>query len=124
MAQLKVLGRLGRHDELLASFEKFEGNLGIYSTGIRETLGSLILALTWEQHDLGQDERAEMLFRHVLRVAPENTAARLALLHLYSSDEERAAHASRLEQKWENEEDPYLLLEEGGSETRRRRAST
>lgn len=113
MTYVEVLGKTGRHEELirqLALMDKQGLTTGLEDRG---TLADLLLQVAWDLRDLGQDAKAEAIFRKLLATDPTNAEARGAILHLYSSEEERQAQREALAQQWKAADDPHALLAEG-----------
>ena len=116
-----ALGHLGRHEEVLRQLARLEPQPRETRAG-REaeppdappdrTL-EVVLTAAWALRDVGRDAEAEATFRRVLALDPENQEARLALLHLYGTAEERAAHAAAVAARQQSETDPVALFEEG-----------
>ena len=67
----------------------------------------------WNLRDGGKDEAAERLFRKVLELDPDDEEVRNALLYLYGSEEELRALQDEAAARWQEEEDPNALFEEG-----------
>lgn len=126
--QVRALAHLGRYDEMareldtlapppeplakgLTGSDPFEASPGsrFGTTGYVE----LLLESAWALRDAGRDAEAAALFRRVLVYAPDWAEAHAALLHLYGSDEERAAAAAATELRRNSETDPQRLFEEG-----------
>ncbi len=106
----EALSKLGRHDELAAQWLLLaeEGALPA------EMLRVLLFDAAWDARDLGNDGKAEEMFRQILDSDPSHQGARSAVLHLYSTVEEQQAHRKALESAWNSEEDPDALLAAGG----------
>jgi tetratricopeptide (TPR) repeat protein len=108
-----ALAELGRYDEMLVQLELLAPAARAAEEGWHGRYVGLLLRAAWALRDAGRDEAAAATFRRVLEIEPENPAARLALLHLYGSAEERAEHAAVIETRRELETDPQSLFEEG-----------
>ena len=83
------------------------------SPGQAVGLAGLLETVAWNLRDAGRDAEAEQLFRRALALSPRSAELHAVLLHLYSTAEERRAHADALERKWQGESDPRALLDEG-----------
>jgi len=79
------------------------------------TYRSLLVQVAWDLRDAGKPVQAETVFRRLLAIDPADAAARAAILHLYSSEEDRRRHEASLKQQWDEESDPVRLLEEGAT---------
>jgi tetratricopeptide (TPR) repeat protein len=109
---LETLAHLGRHDEIAARIEKIAAAA---TAEDREWVVTMLVGAAWEARDAGRDREAEAMFRRALALDPEHAQARLALLHLYGSAEERAAHESAVAARRDSEQDPQALFEEGSA---------
>lgn len=109
---LDLLARLGRHAELEARLEKLAA---APSDEDRPWVVAMLLGGAWEARDAGRDGAAETMFRRALALDAESEEARLALLHLYGSAEERAAHEAAIAARRQSEDDPQRLFEEGSA---------
>lgn len=72
-----------------------------------------LVVIAWDLYDAGQNALAERYFRRALEFHPENEAARKPVLHLFASDQERAALAAEQKEFWQKAEDPVALFQEG-----------
>jgi tetratricopeptide (TPR) repeat protein len=109
---LDLLARLGRHAELDAKLEKLAA---APSEEDRPWVVAMLLGGAWEARDAGRDGAAETMFRRALALDADCEEARQALLHLYGSAEERAAHEAAVEARRQSEDDPQRLFEEGSA---------
>jgi len=106
-----IMGKLGRYDKVMEQIEFLDSEGQI----LREMINDILLEAGWNLRDAGKDHEAEEVFRRVLSSDPRHPEAQAAILYLYSSEEERVGHAAALKATWEEEEDPYRLLEEAGN---------
>ena len=114
MSYIEALGKTGENEELVQQLELLdEGWNDVVDSRLKSTLQSLLMQVAWDLRDAGHDARAEAILRRILAIDPDNGTARKIILYLYSSDEERLAHESALEKKWQKETDPTRLLENG-----------
>lgn len=74
---------------------------------------SLIEQVAWALRDAGRDEKAEALFRRAAALDPNDAELEAVLLHLYASDEERAAVAAEVDRVWQEETNFRRLFDEG-----------
>ncbi|MCY3969208.1 MAG: tetratricopeptide repeat protein [Acidobacteria bacterium] len=116
----QALARAGRVDEaneqlLLVAAELDRGD----QLGLND-FAAEVLAAAWNLRDAGRFEEAEGLFRLAHEHAPPEERvgreAALALVHLYGSAEERAAHRQAVTDAWLQVTDPQLLLNEGANQ--------
>ncbi len=111
---IRILGKLGRYTELLEQVEVLAASEEAGGFGLQpEDFRGLLTQVAWDLRDLGQDDRAEELFRRLQRQDPDDSHVRAAVLHLYASEDEAASHAEQLARSWEEQSDPNALLEEG-----------
>jgi len=108
---IDVLSRLGRHEEMLRQVEVLFAN----KPGMIEMTQAVLAESAWNLRDAGKDAEAEAVFRKILAADPEHQEARAAVLYLYGTDEELAAHRAALDSAGNAETDPYKLLEQGGN---------
>jgi len=73
----------------------------------------VVRTAAWNLRDAGKDEAAERFFHKVLELDPEDQEVRNALLYLYGSEEELQALEHEAKARWQQEEDPNALFEEG-----------
>jgi len=124
---LHLLARTGHTDEALALLDRHLQEIGDETgNGDGEDAEALdkdhyeldsavqeIEDLAWTFRDAGQDDQAEALFRRALAAKPGDAGLEAVLLHLYSTGEERQAHAEEVARSWQEERDPQALLDEG-----------
>ncbi len=133
---IHVLGKLGRYKELLEQIEILASDPSlrrpvahgepaqaagadadlpghVVDVVLRLGLIELLKQVAWDLRDQGQEAQAETIFRGLLAHAPDDTALRATVLHLYASEQERRGYAETLADKWQTETDPNLLFEEG-----------
>lgn len=123
---VRTLAHLGRFDELMAQLDRLTPDAtlaaaepiapvgdGSLTAWHLQTYADLLSDVAWTLRDAGRDTEAEALFRRVLAVDPQDAPARLALLHLYGSEAERAEHSAAVAARRQKETDPHALFEEG-----------
>jgi tetratricopeptide (TPR) repeat protein len=115
MKYISILAKLGEYDKLVAQLELLDESDGAGDYQYSRGLESLLLQVAWDLRDAGKDAEAEQIFRRLLVLVPENDEARNSILHLYSSEEERAAHRAALEASWQEEENHGKLAAEGAN---------
>lgn len=115
MYYIEVLAKIGDHEEVVRQFDLLSESPDLKSLHMRGFLEALLLRVAWDLRDAGREAEAENVFRKLLKIDPENIDARNAILHLYSSDEDRLAHQAALEASWAEEDEPELLAAEGAS---------
>lgn len=115
MRYIEVLGKLGDHEELVRQLDLLSQDPAVKPMHLRGTRERLLLQAAWDLRDAGEEAGAEKVFRRLLAIDPDNAVARNAILHLYSTEEERAAHQAALEELWSAEDDPEALAREGAS---------
>ena len=108
---IDVLSRLGRHEEMLRQVEILFAD----KPGMIEMTQAILAEAAWNLRDAGKEAEAEAVFRKILAADPEHREARAAVLYLYGSDEELAAHRAALGSAGKAETDPYKLLEQGAN---------
>jgi tetratricopeptide (TPR) repeat protein len=112
MTYIDLLGRLGRHDEMLAALDELvpptEENEPL-SRGLKH---AVLLKIGWDLYDDGRDPEAETMFRRALEILPHSESTRKIVVHLYGTEDEREALARQQEQAAANE-DPLELFNEG-----------
>ncbi len=110
---IRMLGKLGRLDDLIRQTELLENGSPLDLYVIRGMVDDLLVQVAWDLRDAGRDEEAESLFRRVLKGDPDNAEVQTTLLHLYSTAEEKELHREQIEHRWASEEDLSILLKEG-----------
>ena len=127
---ITALGKLGRFDEVLRQLDLLiaeeapaEQAAGIPeqapiadpsgSTNRGSDVADLLEDTAWALRDAGQDAEAERLFRRALAYAPKSRELLAVVANLYASDEERAAAAGALAERWQKVTDARVLLDEG-----------
>jgi len=115
MRYIEVLAKIGDYEELVRQLDILNESPDAERVHFDQTFESLLLQAAWDLRDAGKEKEAEALFQRLLTVNPENIGARTAILHLYSSEQERLAREAALEERWRQEEDHDLLAREGGS---------
>jgi tetratricopeptide (TPR) repeat protein len=109
---LETLAHLGRHHEVAARIERLAAAA---TAEDRDWIVAVLVGAAWQARDAGRDREAEAMFRRALALDPEHAQARLALLHLYGSAEERAGHEAAVAARRASEQDPQTLFEEGSA---------
>jgi len=115
MGYIEMLGKLGDYEKIVAELDNLDISTASSSGMFRQNLSALLAQVAWDLRDLGSADRAEAMFRRILEVDSKNHDVRRTILYLYSSAEERAAHEAQLNQRLEEESDPYRLLEQGAA---------
>lgn len=113
MSLVEALGRVGAYDELIARLDLLGEEILVYDYLVLATMRDLMLQVAWDFRDAANDEYAEAIFRRVLAIDPDDREALLAVLYLYSSDEERERYEASLRQQRVSETDPDKLLADG-----------
>lgn len=113
MALVEALAKAGRYDELVVRLDELDERVNRYDVSIQSTRRALLLQAAWDLRDLGREAQAEAIFRRILTINPHDDEALAVVLHLYSSEEERAQHEAELRDKRAAETDPHNLLDEG-----------
>ena len=115
LSYIEALGKAGMYDELVRQFETLDEPGLARDVTYQTTYRSLLVQVAWDLRDAGKPVQAETVFRRLLAIDPADAAARAAILHLYSSEEDRRRHEASLKQQWDEESDPVRLLEEGAT---------
>jgi tetratricopeptide (TPR) repeat protein len=115
MNYIEVLAKLGRYEELIRQLDLLEKTDDLQPEQLKAGMRKLLLQVAWDLRDAGVDEGAESIFRRLLAIDPENAEARNAILHLYSTEEERQAHRLALEARWGAETDAETLAHQGAN---------
>jgi tetratricopeptide (TPR) repeat protein len=115
MNYIEVLAKLGRYEEVVRQLDLLEESSDVGPEQFQGGLRDLLLQVAWDLRDAGADEGAESIFRRLLEIDPDNAEARNAILHLYSTHEERLAHRQALEQRWDAETDAETLSRRGAN---------
>ena len=112
---IETLARAGRFEGMAEQVDRLALEPTDHpSPGDKRILDQL-LDVAWQLRDQGDDAQAEAIFRRILAVDADNAPARSAMLHFYSTDEERAAHEAAMRAHWDQESDADALLAEGAS---------
>lgn len=117
---VRALARAGRVDEANRQLELLADEVDREDVLALNDYAAELLAAAWHLRDGGRSEGAERFFRLAEEHAPPGTAAsvqaRGALVHLYGTAAERAAHrqtvAVRLEPRAVGDESEMLVVEE------------
>lgn len=116
----QVLARAGRVDEANEQLFLVAAELDQGDQLELNDFAAEVLAAAWNLRDAGRIVEAEGLFRLADENAPSETRigreAELALVHLYGSADQRAAHRQALADSWQQVTDPGLLLNEGANQ--------
>jgi tetratricopeptide (TPR) repeat protein len=122
--RVRVLGALGRHDEMLEQAEPLLAGLGKHGIGVpggglskqqaRQALAGLKQA-AWRLYDDGEEAASERMFRWLAERVPQDKEVQAVLAHLFVDEAERKARADELAEKWERTRDPDALLQEGSA---------
>ncbi len=116
----QTLARAGRVDEANEQLLLVAAELDHSDQLQLNDFAANVLAAAWNLRDSGRLEEAEGLFRLADEHAPSDERvgreAALALVHLYGSAEERAAHQQAVTDSWQQVKDPQLLLNEGANQ--------
>jgi tetratricopeptide (TPR) repeat protein len=115
MYYIEALAKIGDYQELVRQLDLLSESPEVAQAHFKGPLRGLLLQAAWDLRDAGKKREAEMLFRRLLAIDPDNVGARNAILHLCSSEEERLAHEAALATRWREEEDHDLLAREGGN---------
>jgi tetratricopeptide (TPR) repeat protein len=111
-----TLANLGRYDEMLAQIARLPLATPPPGSDLPgDGFVDLLLEAAWGLRQAGRASEAEALFRQAVARDPSRQEATLALLHLYSSDVERAAHAATLGAQRLAQADPQALYDEGSA---------
>jgi tetratricopeptide (TPR) repeat protein len=127
---ITALGKLGRFDEVLRQLDlliaeeaRAEQAAGTPeqapsadpsgSTNRGSDVADLLEDTAWALRDAGHDADAERLFRRALAYAPKSRELLAVVANLYATDEERAAAAGTLAERWQKVTDARVLLDEG-----------
>jgi tetratricopeptide (TPR) repeat protein len=108
---VEALSQAGQAEQAAAEIAKLVASVDRTAAHQTEAVADLTLRGAWNLRDAGREAEAESLFRLVLDLDPDNAESLAVLLHLYGSDEERAAHTAALSERWSQETDPRALLE-------------
>ena len=114
MSLAEALGRVGAYEDLNAVLDKLDDSILVYDFHVKMTLRDLLLQVAWDFRDAGKNDYSEAIFRRVLAIDPEDREALLAVLYLYSSEQERERYEDLLRQQRLSESDPDKLLADGG----------
>ena len=114
MSLAEALGRVGAYEDLNAILDKLDDSILVYDFHVKKTLRDLLLQVAWDFRDAGKNDYSEAIFRRVLAIDPEDREALLAVLYLYSSEQERERYEDLLRQQRLSESDPDKLLADGG----------
>jgi tetratricopeptide (TPR) repeat protein len=109
---LDSLMRAQRFEALAAQAELLEEDLQ-GGEADSEVVTAVLRELAWRSRDVGRDDVARRLFQRVVAIDGSNGEARAALLHLYGSAQEQADHAAEIAERWEEESDPQMLINQG-----------
>ncbi len=116
----RALARAGRVDEANRQLELLGEELDPNDVLALNDYAVDVLAAAWNLRDSGRYEEAEVLFRLADEHAPPqgwaSVEAKGALVHLYGTAEERAAHMRVAADRWQHVTDPQLLLNEGANQ--------
>ena len=116
----RALARAGRVDEANRQLELLAEEIDPNDGLALSDYAADVLAAAWNLRDSGRFEDAEALFRLAETHAPARSwatvEARAALVHLYGTAEERAAHEQAAANRWQYVTDPQSLLNEGANQ--------
>lgn len=116
----RALARAGRVDEANRQLELLGDEIDPNDGLALSDYAADVLAAAWNLRDAGRLADAESLFRLAERHAPPTSWARVesrgALVHLYGTAEERAAHERAAANRWRYVTDPQSLLNEGANQ--------
>jgi len=95
---LELLARTGRREEMLKELGRMRSPA--YST-LLSSIGYLQLMkrAAWSLYDSGEREEVERIWRLILEQDPDDLEARQVVAHLFSSQEERAAHLAEVDRE-------------------------
>ncbi len=116
----RALARAGRSDEANRQLELLADEVDRNDVLATRDFTTEVLAAAWNLRDAGRSEDAERLFLLVSQFAPAGSwpsvEAKGALVHLYGTAAERAAHQQTFAERWQNVTDPLSLLNEGANQ--------
>lgn len=116
----RALARAGRVDEANRQLELLAEEIDPNDGLALSDYAADVLAAAWNLRDSGRFEDAAALFRLAETHAPARSwatvEARAALVHLYGTAEERAAHEQAAANRWQYVTDPQSLLNEGANQ--------
>lgn len=116
----RILARAGRVEDASEQLEILGGEVDREDALALNNYAAEVLAAAWNLRDSGRLEEAERLFRLAERHAPlqgwPSVEAKGALVHLYGTVEERAAHQTAVADRWQSVSDPQSLLNEGANQ--------
>lgn len=113
----RTLARAGRIDEANRQLELLADEVDPDDVLAIRDFTSEVLAAAWNLRDAGRFEDAKRFFLLVSQFAPAGSwpsvEAQGALVHLYGTAADRAAHGRTVAEQWRNVTDPQSLLNEG-----------
>lgn len=116
----RTLARAGRVEDASEQLEILAGEVDREDALALNNYAAQVLAAAWSLRDSGRLEEAERLFRLAEQHAPPqgwpSVEAKGALVHLYGTAEERAAHRTAVADRWQSVSDPQSLLNEGANQ--------
>ena len=116
----RTLARAGRVDEANRQLALLADEMDTDDALAINDYTAEVLAAAWNLRDAGRPEDAETLFRLVEERAPTGSWASVeakgALVHLYGTAAERAAHQQTVADRWQDVTDPQSLVNEGANQ--------
>ena len=116
----RTLARAGRVDEANRQLELLADEIDGDDALAINDYAAEVLGAAWNLRDAGRSEDAERFFRLVEEHAPAGSwasvEARGALVHLYGTAAERAAHQQTVADRWQEVSDPQSLVNEGANQ--------